>query len=361
VISTVPALAALQDVAAQPAAVARQWRARGGRVCATIGASVPHELIDAAGVLPVRLPLATETAAAAARRFAGTGLGPVGAGHLAALIDGAHGPLDALVIGRDSTDHAKLFGVLRELRRTATAPDLPPVAFLDAAQLGGRAGATYDRVKREELRNHLVAWFGAPVTDGDLERATAGARRRQRRLRDVNALRHRFPARLTGVEARAVIAAGHVLPGPRYLALLDDLLANAHQLVPHDGARVLLAGSRSQDTAVVALIEAQGLVVVGEEHDGVTVDTGTDRLVSDGAVRSRAAAIVEAAGHVLADLVVVLVADHDAGTAWEAPTFLGALSVTGRPALRVDDDLALDDRARWMDQLRSLAMAKGPS
>jgi benzoyl-CoA reductase subunit C len=71
----VTALDALRAAYGSPRTAIREWQKAGGLVAGYVGADVPHELVAAAGLLPVRLrgldapsPLAEEILHASIRR-----------------------------------------------------------------------------------------------------------------------------------------------------------------------------------------------------------------------------------------------------------------------------------------------------
>jgi benzoyl-CoA reductase/2-hydroxyglutaryl-CoA dehydratase subunit BcrC/BadD/HgdB len=327
--------AALRAAAERPAAAAAAWQAGGGLVVGMLGWSAPRELVTAAGLLPVRLSpdrLAGPDSGGAPEPAGADGLDRVAAGLgreltpgtariAAALVSGALGWIDFLVIGRDREDYTKLFYLLRELRRSGAAPGLLPVAFFDLLRLPSRTSARYNRQRAAELTAVLAGWAGRPVTPADLASAVEATKVIADSFGAIQTLRtHRPHPAITGSDALAAAIAARVLPADRLRPLLDAVLAAgtspavgpalaAGTALPagpvlaagaalaadaadpadrpvlgsgmsragaHDipeistygsAGRVFLAGSAVDDLTAYEALEALGLAVVGEDHE----------------------------------------------------------------------------------------------
>jgi benzoyl-CoA reductase/2-hydroxyglutaryl-CoA dehydratase subunit BcrC/BadD/HgdB len=255
-------LADLLRVAADRTAAAH---AAGPPVVGYVGADVPVELLTAAGYLPLRLAGDPDAPSDTGEKILGRGVDPVARSVLTRLLDGGYGPLAALVVSRDCEASLRLFYAVRELHRTGDAPALPPVHLVDVLHLPHRSTTAYVLAKVRELRAQVAHWSGHDVTDDALAAAVAAHDRVRTLLGRVAALRRVRPARLTGTQALAVVAATTALPPDRAAALLDGLLAQA--LPEVTGTRVFLTGSSHDHPGVYTALEEAGLLVVGEDHD----------------------------------------------------------------------------------------------
>jgi hypothetical protein len=347
----------LRDAYLRPATVSDAWRADGGRVAGLLGWSAPRELVAAAGMLPVRLsprrlardgaPVDSAAAAGLARE-----LPPELARVVAALLTGALDWLDALLIGRDSEAHTKLFYVLRELRRSGAAPGLPPVAFFDLLRLPARTSARYNRLRAVELAQTLAGWGGQPVTPASLAVAVSESAATAAALRALAALRTAPWPRVTGSDAVAAAGAAQVLPGPQFRAQLAAIAEPAEPAATPPLARVFLTGSGQDDLSVYETLEQQGLAVIGEDHewgdDGSEVPEPTHDPI-DGVVdryhyahggaaraglRDRVAQTAGRVRRARPDAVLHLLNDHDEAAGWELPALRDLLGA-GTPVLRV--------------------------
>jgi benzoyl-CoA reductase/2-hydroxyglutaryl-CoA dehydratase subunit BcrC/BadD/HgdB len=349
------ALAELTALAADRTAVAHEWSAAGRPVAGYVGADVPVEVLTAAGFLPVRLTGDPDTPPVAGDRYLGRGLDPVARSVLTRLLDGAYGRLDALVVSHDCEASLRLFYAVRELHRTEPGIGLPPVHLVDVLHLPHRTTTRYVLAKIRQLRTQVERWKGSPVTDEDLAGAVAAHDRVRSLLGRVAGLRRARPARLTGIEALAAVAATTALPPDRAALLLEALLAEADALPEAGGTRVFLTGSSHDHPRVHAALEEAGLLVVGEDHDWGDllhhrlVDPPPDPALLElalaeryqhngpaaaaASIRQRAAHTAAAARACRADALLSYVRVHDDAPRWDFPAQRAA---TGLPAVLVD-------------------------
>jgi len=337
--------ATLRYACERPAETAAAWRAGGGRVAGLLGWSAPRELVAAAGLLPVRLSpqgLARQAGAPVDTTGAfGRELAPATAWFAAALLSGALDWIDFLVIGRDREDYTRLFYLLRELRRTGSAPELIPVAFFDLLRLPSRTSARYNRQRAAELTAVIAGWAGRPVTPSDLARAAEAEREIALSFGGIQVLRTRPQPAITGTDALAAALAARVLPLDQLRPPLDAALASgrARQAVTGAGraARVFLAGSGTDNLAVYAALEDLGIAIVGEDHewgDDGSEYPRTTRDPLDGIVdryqfahggaaraglRDRVLATVDRVRATGADGVLYLLGRRDEAAGWELP------------------------------------------
>jgi 2-hydroxyglutaryl-CoA dehydratase, D-component len=369
----------LRAAVLQPAAAAGAWRAAtGGRVVGLVGWSAPRELVVAAGMLPVRLsprrlpgstprrsgipePASTpdpsgDIAAGLAREL------PTWAARIAAaLVTGALDWADAVLIGRDSEAHTKLFYLLRELRRSGAATGLPSVAFFDLLRLPSRTSARYNRLRARELTDTLARWAGRPVTSESLGQAVDDAAATARRLAALTALRTAPLPTVAGSDALAAAMAAQVLPGQQLRAHLAAVCpgdcgqaaspADAGKGAPA-AARVFLTGSGLDDLTAYDALEDLGIALVGEDHewgdDGSAppartadpLDGIVDRYhfahggVARDGLRDRAERTAGKVAAAAADGVLFLTGEHDEAAGWQLPALAERLG-PGTPLIRV--------------------------
>lgn len=321
-----------------------------GRVAGYVGADVPVELLTAAGYDPVRLTGAPGTDTAAGDRLLGTGVDPLARSVLTRLLAQEFGPLDLLVVSRDCEASLRLFYVLRELARVDPRPGLPPVHLVDVLHLPHRTTTRYVLAKVRELRARLGD-RGAPVADDALRAAIAAHDRVRGLLRELGALRHADATRLTGAEYVETVLATTALPVAAAERLVRERLAAVRDRAPVGGLPVFLTGSAHDGPQVYRQLEAAGLLVVGEDHDGgdllVRRDVGVpapgaeelalaERYQHNGpsapraSIGARAAHTAAAARERGARALVAYVRRGDDAPAWDLPAQRAA---TGLPAV----------------------------
>lgn len=344
------ALGRLIAAADGPAAIADAFRAEGGRVVWTLGWDIPRELIDAFGLHPVRLVPGDEDSSAIDALVGAETLGARGRALLAAIA--ALPASDALLISHADAEQPQIFATLRELVRCG-AMALPPVHFLDLLTIDRPATRRYNRIRIEQAIAWLTGLAGkAPdlagaLTQGMAIRSALGA-----------VFDHRASARLSGAEAHRVIAAAATLSPAELMTLLPAASEQLGARAPATGTRLLLSGSEIERIAVIDAIEAQGAIVIGEDH-GWGADRARPLATASDPLDMLAAATLEptagpfaevaARADCLADRVTTLAPDRllhlrfpgDDGSAWEA----AALGRRVAPLPFLDAMLPADDAA----------------
>ncbi|TYB57394.1 2-hydroxyacyl-CoA dehydratase [Nonomuraea sp. PA05] len=357
----VAALAALED------AFARSSRGQGpidgpasGPVIGYVGADVPVELLTAAGFHAVRLTGDPGADSVLGDRYLGRGVDPMARSILTRLLNGAYGELDRVVVGHDCEASLRLFYALRELRRVEPGAGVPEPYLVDILHLPHRTTARYNHRRIGEFAARLAAWTGRPpalaapdLAEPDLAAsrlavAIAAHDERRRLLAAVAGLRRSSPARLTG--AQFLAAANAPLPPAEHVRLLRELLAQADGLPERHGRRVFLSGSDHDTAHVYRAIEADGHVIVGEDHS--FGDPQAERLVGGGGLDALAehyheygptahrATTAERAAHAAvaarrcgAELFVAYARTGDDAPAWDFPAQRAALDI---PAVLLD-------------------------
>ena len=333
----------------------------GEKVVDYVGADVPRELIEAAGLVPRRLR-ATAPPSGLAEEILGPGVDPAARRILAALLDPTLEHAELLVLCHDSDSTVRLYTSLRALVRERYGPALPELYFLDLLHLPTGTTAHYNVQRMRELLAALEHRAGRTVAADDLERAIAETNESRRLLLRLQALRRASPPRLGGADALAIVGAWSALPTRRFNGLLRALLEDAPAFEARPGMRVYLTGSGHHSPELYRAIEERGAVVVGEDHDwgealadGLVDETGpplealTARYHLGSALGRRhsaderaafAAAEAEAAR---ADVVLAWIRAGDDALAWDVPAQRRALDVRGIPLVVLDrrgDDLS---------------------
>ena len=306
-----------------------------------VGADIPRELVEAAGLAPARLR-GTARADPLAESILGPRVDAPIRRILAALLR-EELPIDFLLLGHDSDSSVRLHDALRRLSRA----DLPELWFVDLLHLPTETTADYDLGRLRELVAVLERWSGQPVTDESLRTAIREANRTRTLLAQLAGLRRDSPPRLTGTAALAVIGATTMLPAAESNALLEQLLAEDHPAVPAL-RRVYVTGSSHDTPDLYRAIESDGSVIVGEDHDwgealadGLVDEDGDPlfavaaryRSGSATAIRhetnARAEGVARDAEAARADVVVAWIRSGDDALGWGLPALRTALGARG--------------------------------
>jgi benzoyl-CoA reductase/2-hydroxyglutaryl-CoA dehydratase subunit BcrC/BadD/HgdB len=348
-VSYTVALATLISAADDPTSVATQARAAGQRVVWTLGADIPRALVDAFGLRPIRLVPAASSDPAIDALIGSETLGRRGRLLLAAI---ARLPReDALLISHADSEQPQIFATLRELGRLG-ALDLPPIAFLDLLTTDSDEVRRYNRVRVAQVATWLGELAGrAP----DLARALDEDGRLRAALH--RALIQRGKRGLSGATAHRLVAAASTLPPESAITLLEQL-DNA-RIGRAAGEPVYLSGSLIEHPTVIELLEANGRLIVDEDHAWGSIRSAALPTLNGDAltmfaeiavgprsgpfcdVARRAALAVEGAEKAGASTILFIAAPADEGAPWQAAAHESAARAAGLGFERVDLDRPL--------------------
>ncbi|MBB6093806.1 benzoyl-CoA reductase/2-hydroxyglutaryl-CoA dehydratase subunit BcrC/BadD/HgdB [Povalibacter uvarum] len=252
------------DAYRQPGEVADGQRLTGRRIARVLGVDVPHEVIAAAGFVPIRLAADRAMATPRADALMGTTeLSPRSRSLLEALLQVPAS--DLIVISHAEAQFPQLFAILREAASLNEAP-MGPVQFLDLKHLPRASTERYNRLRLGEWRTSLDRFSGSASGDDALRQALSEADEHRQQLKHVMTLRA-GECRLNGAEALAIIGSAAILPEAEHLELLRQLISRSSALSVRTGRRVFVTGSSHEDSSIYERLESCGLLVVGEDHD----------------------------------------------------------------------------------------------
>lgn len=235
--------------------------APGTRIIRTLGFDAPRALLLACGFQPVRLvaPIMEHTPRADAI-MGTTAMSPRGRALLETLLDEDLAETPILITAADS-EQAGLYAALRELARQGE-PTPKHIHFFDLLHMDRPSSQAYSAKRLGQLQAWLIALGGhapqnLPETEALLAHQTA--------LLDALAP-HRAAGRLSGSDALTIIASAAILPPAEHIAALETLLTALPDAPLLPGKRVLVCGTAHESDTIYRAIEAQGHLIVGEDH-----------------------------------------------------------------------------------------------
>lgn len=255
------ALETLRDVAGNPAKVAREWKAGGGKIMGTRCLPVPEEIVWAAGMLPYPLYGTPEPVELADSYFQSCTCEFV-RNLFDHALKGRLEFLDGLALANTCDVMRRLFDIWdRYVEKTPVYIINNPQKLLDE----GNRDYTLEELRR--FRSWAGEIAGAEVTDGKLRDAICLHNRTRSLLGELYSMRRADPPPLTGEEALDVAMAATVLPRHRANELLEALIAEVRDREPPDldGPRILVTGSVLDDATLIRMIEQEGGVVVADD------------------------------------------------------------------------------------------------
>ncbi|MFP4474853.1 MAG: 2-hydroxyacyl-CoA dehydratase subunit D [Desulfatibacillaceae bacterium] len=262
-----------------------QWKEAGGRVVGHTCSFMPLEILDAAGILPVRLRGIGTTE----MHIGDTYFGPFVCRYPKALLqlvgDGTYDYLDGAVVSTGCDAMRRMDDCWRKLAEDAPGTLPPFFHYFDVPQKVEPHARDWFAGQVRKLISALEAHFGVTISDRDLARAIRARNRVRGLLWELELLRRNIPARVSGTEAFAAVLAGAVLPPELFANELESALARIRDDMPdaqQGRRRVLVGGSISDDLELIEMVEDSGAVVVadnlcfGVRHASDRVEEGRD-------------------------------------------------------------------------------------
>lgn len=260
------AFTALKEVWDHRDAEAAKWRAQGKKVVGKLGFDVPDELLIAADMLPVQIYADPDRSLEETNKYLEYAFEPVVRAQFEKLIDGTYGEqLDALAISNSTDVVIRIFLYLRELHRVERRRILPPFAFIDWLFTRHQMHQKRNEFVIDLFRKQVEEWAGHEITDEAIREAGKICNENRQALREMAALRHGDEVHIAGSEAMVIIGAGLFMERTAHTELVRQVTEDAKSWPVLEGPRVFYTGAEHEDTALYDKIEAQGLVVVGED------------------------------------------------------------------------------------------------
>jgi len=232
------------------------------RTAAVVGADVPVELLAACGFSARRLRGDPEQPTPDADRYLGSGVDAPIRSIFQQLVNAEPDAFDAIVISNDNASHFRLYYALEAFQRLL--PDWnrgrAPLRFFDLLHLPGAPTAEYNMVRATQLRDALQDCSEEALVEAIKERNVLRAQ--LVRLRDL-----RRERRVRGSDMLVIYRAFAILSPERFGSLLPAVLEAAADTKPIADTPIFLTGSAQDHDEYYREIEANGMIIVGEDHD----------------------------------------------------------------------------------------------
>jgi benzoyl-CoA reductase/2-hydroxyglutaryl-CoA dehydratase subunit BcrC/BadD/HgdB len=258
---------------------AKAWRESGKKAVGTVCCHVPHEIIYAAGILPVRLRATGCVDSSGAEAWMSSFSCSYARSILQYLMDGKY-ELDGLIQSDGCMMPTRIFDNWEHVSKKNGKDQF-------CHQIGAPRITTDITVKyyTEELKllaDSLGKLSGTPVTDASLKAAAEKYNEIRTLIAQLNELRKADKPVISGSEALAImIKFGDCTPD-EYIALLKEFLAEAKTRKPIEGrARLMLIGSALDNPEYIKVIEDKGGIVVAEDNCFGERNFGEQLVVDD--------------------------------------------------------------------------------
>ena len=238
----------------------RAWKQAGKRVVGTVCANIPEEVLQAAGLLPlrVRAPGLEDTANADSHmhRINCSFSRSV----LELLLSEQLDFLDGLVT-TNTCDH--MLRLASELEANAR---FPFVHYFSMYHTLGKSSTEWFVLEMKKMIKHLEESFGTKVSDHDLCESINASDRVRGLMLGLNELRKKDPPALSGAEHLKIALTGMSVPKERFCEKLQALISELEhrQLAGASRPRLMVIGGGCDAPGLIDFIEAGGAWVVAD-------------------------------------------------------------------------------------------------
>jgi benzoyl-CoA reductase subunit C len=256
------ALGTLKEVAADSSSYLKTWKAQTGRkILGYFCTNTPEEMIQAAGLLPVRILSSRDTISLASRHLQSYSCSLVQSS-LESALRGELSFLDGTVFPHTCDSIQRLSDIWAENLRFSFHWDLVlPV------KLHTESARSYLISELGRFRKGLEDFVGRQIQDDDLRRAISLFNENRSSLRQISRTQAENPARISPSDFHALIKTGTFMAKEDHNPLLKKFLSGLGNGQPPaaGGVRLFLAGSVCDQPPVYRLIESCGASLVGDD------------------------------------------------------------------------------------------------
>ncbi len=257
-------------------AAARVAKAAGRKVVGLVGATVPVELVLAAGAHPVNVAPLPGGPTPQADRYLEHHFDDSVRATLESLLAGDYEWLDLLVIPRTSDGYLELYYTLKEVVRLGYGRRVPPLYLYDLLHGRSEANRTYGLERTHELSSRLAATTGVEITAERLMSAVREVNAQRGAVRRLLELRRDPREGVSGVDALCAIGAGRFLDPSAHRRLVERYLNEQRSPLEPAPRLLVVAGVPLTDLRLHRLLEDAGGCVVAEDDPWGSRFAGVD-------------------------------------------------------------------------------------
>ena len=254
---------------------AREWKKKGGKVVGCVGASVPQEIIIAAGCLPIQVTGDPNVNTEAGDKYMEDYFCPYVRSIHDLFVRGRYDFLDLVIFPHGVDSVKRCYYYLWTEKQIETGLKIPPLGVFDLLHTRKHIASRYVRGRVAAMKDQMEEFSGNKITPEALLRAIEVCNENRILLKKVSELRRAEPPRISGTDALQIIGASFFMPKEEHNRLLKEVLTGADKLPGRDGVRIFVSGTIIDNTQLYELIESCGAMVVSED-----VSTG-DRYSDD--------------------------------------------------------------------------------
>ncbi len=278
----------LREIARDSFAYLRNWKTNTGRkVLGYFCTNTPEEMIQAAGLLPVRILTSSDSLSLASRHLQSYSCSLVQSS-LESALRGDLGFLDGTVFPHTCDSIQRLSDIWAANLRLPFHWDLvlPVKMYTESAR-------AYLIQELRRFRSGLEGFIGRPIPDEDLRAAIALFNENRDLLRRIYLHRQEHPDQISAADFFSLVKTATFMPKEEHSASLRRINSAIENPSPQSpqGVRLFLAGSVCDHAEIYKLMDSSGAWIVGDDlctgwrqfsedvsPDGDPIETLADRL-----------------------------------------------------------------------------------
>lgn len=245
----------------------KAWRENGGAVVATLCTYVPHEILHAAGILPIRFRGIEAADLDIADAYYGPFICSCPKALLQMICEGRYAFLDGAVVTPGCDSMRRLDDCWQKAGQDYEGIMPPFFHYLGVPHKSRDYAMNWfvEEIQRfiQAIENH----FQVNITGENLKQAIRTYNRGRELLYRLQELRMQENPVISGTDTFAVSIAGTAMPRDTYNEVLETLVTALEGTQPPSAngrKRLMVLGSVSDDTSLINLIENAGAVVVAD-------------------------------------------------------------------------------------------------
>jgi len=254
--------AVLRELAADSSPYLKSWKAKTGRkILGYFCTNTPEEMIQAAGLLPVRILSSRDTISLASRHLQSYSCSLVQSS-LESALRGDMSYLEGTVFPHTCDSIQRLSDIWAENLRLPFHWDLVlPV------KLHTGSARSYLISELARFRKGLEDFVGHPIPDDDLRKAISLFNENRSLLRQISRYQADNPAQIPPSDSYALIKTANFMAKEDHNPLLKEFISGlgTGQPSPNGGPRLFLAGSVCDQPQIYRLVESCGASLTGDD------------------------------------------------------------------------------------------------
>lgn len=240
--------------------IANQWKKEGKKIFGCFCGYVPEELIDAAGIIPVRI-LGSLDKIVMADKHLQSFICAFGRSCLDLGLRGVYDYLDGIVTSKTCDIMRNMPGIW------SRNIDTPFSAYISAPTKRTESARECLLQEFKIFKTNMEKFIGKKIDDDAINKSIQAYNTKRKLLSELSAVRLQDNSPVSGSDFYDIVRAGFVIPTDKYIEMLTSLKDNLASSKPSKNGdiRLLVSGSTFEDVNIMTMIEQAGGKVVCDD------------------------------------------------------------------------------------------------